>query len=95
MLESTIDDDPENILNAYKNRDRAEKFIRDLKEGAELRPIRHWSKHAVIGYVLIVFLTKVLVSLTQLFCKDPVWRFSITSLTKNWRARRIEHSDLG
>ncbi|QQR70870.1 MAG: hypothetical protein IPI71_01970 [Methanolinea sp.] len=49
MLESTIDDDPENILNAYKNRDRAEKFIRDLKEGAELRPIRHWSKHAVIG----------------------------------------------
>ncbi|QQR70593.1 MAG: hypothetical protein IPI71_00345 [Methanolinea sp.] len=35
MLESTIDDDPENILNAYKNRDRAEKFIRDLKEGAE------------------------------------------------------------
>ncbi|QQR71635.1 MAG: hypothetical protein IPI71_03810 [Methanolinea sp.] len=34
MLESTIDDDPENILNAYKNRDRAEKFIRDLKEGA-------------------------------------------------------------
>ncbi len=72
VLESTIDDDPENILNAYKNRDRAEKFIRDLKEGAELRPIRHWSKHAVIGYVLIVFLTKVLVSLTQLFCKDPV-----------------------
>ncbi|QQR71064.1 MAG: hypothetical protein IPI71_00575 [Methanolinea sp.] len=35
VLESTIDDDPENILNAYKNRDRAEKFIRDLKEGAE------------------------------------------------------------
>jgi len=72
VLESSIDDDPENILNAYKNRDRAEKFIRDLKEGAELRPIRHWSKHAVIGYVLIVFLTKVLVSLTQLFCESPV-----------------------
>jgi transposase len=72
VLESSIDDDPENILNAYKNRDRAEKFIRDLKEGAELRPIRQWSKHAVIGYVLIVFLTKVLVSLTQLFCENPV-----------------------
>jgi hypothetical protein len=50
----------------------AEKFIRDLKEGAEMRPIRHWSKHAVIGFVLIVFLTKVLVSLTQYFCKNPV-----------------------
>jgi transposase len=72
VLESSIDDDPAKILEAYKNRDRAEKFIRDLKEGAELRPIRHWSKHAVIGYVLIVFLTKVLVSLTQHFCKNPV-----------------------
>jgi transposase len=72
VLESSIDDDPAKILEAYKNRDRAEKFIRDLKEGAELRPIRHWSKHAVIGYILIVFLTKVLVSLTQLFCKNPL-----------------------
>jgi len=72
ILESSIDDDPEKILTAYKNRDRAEKFVRDLKEGAEMRPIRHWSKHAVIGYVLIVFLTKVLVSLTQFFCKNPL-----------------------
>ncbi len=72
ILESSIDDDPEKILTAYKNRDQAEKFIRDLKEGAEMRPIRHWSKYAVIGYVLIVFLTKVLVSLTQLFCENPV-----------------------
>ena len=72
MLESSIDDDPEKILTAYKNRDRAEKFIRDLKEGVELRPVRYWSRYAVIGYVLIVFLTKVLVSLTQLFCENPV-----------------------
>jgi transposase len=72
VLESSIDDDPKNVLVAYKNRDRAEKFIRDLKEGAELRPIRHWSKHAVIGYVLIVFLTKVLTSLTQFLSKNPV-----------------------
>jgi len=72
VLESSVDDDPAKILEAYKNSDRAEKFIRDLKEGAEMRPIRHWSRHAVIGYILIVFLTKVLVSLTQYFCKNPV-----------------------
>jgi transposase len=72
ILESSVDEDPEKILTAYKNRDRAEKFIRDLKEGAELRPIRHWSKHAVIGYILIVFLTEVLVSLTKLFCQNPI-----------------------
>jgi len=31
--ESSVDDEPEKILDAYKNRDMAEKFIRDLKEG--------------------------------------------------------------
>ena len=72
VLESSIDDDPKKIMAAYKNRDKAEKFIRDLKEGAEMRPIRHWSQSVVIGYVLIVFLTKVLVSLTQFLCKNPV-----------------------
>jgi len=49
VLESSIYDDPENFLNAYKNRNHAEKFIRDLKEEAELLPIQHRSKHAVIG----------------------------------------------
>ncbi len=48
------------------------KRIRELKEGAEMRPVLYWSKYTVIGYVLIVFLTKVLVSLTQLFCENPV-----------------------
>ena len=72
VLESSIDETPEKILTAYKDRDRAEKFIRDLKEGAEMRPVRHWSRNAVIGYVLIVFLTKVLTSLTEFFCENPV-----------------------
>jgi transposase len=72
ILESSIDADPMKILEAYKNKDKAEKFIRDFKEGAEIRPIRHWSKHAVIGFVLIVFLTKILFSLTQFFCKNPI-----------------------
>jgi len=70
ILESSIDDDPMKILEAYKNRNKAEIFIRDIKEGAEIRPIRHWSKNAVIGYVLIVFLTKLLTSLTHFFCKN-------------------------
>jgi len=72
VLESSIDEAPEKILIAYKNRDKAEKFIRDLKEWAEMRPVRHWSRYAVIGYVLIVFLTKVLVSLTQVFRENSV-----------------------
>jgi len=72
ILESSIDDDPRKILEAYKDKDKAEKLIRDLKEGAEIRPLRHWSKHAVIGFVLIVFLTKILVSLTQFFAKNPI-----------------------
>lgn len=72
ILESSIDKEPEKILEAYKKCDLAEKFIRDLKEGAEIRPIRHWSKNVVIGFVLIVFLTKFLISLTQFLCKNSI-----------------------
>jgi len=72
ILESSVNEEPENILETYKNRDKAEKLIRDLKEGAEMRPVRHWSDNAVIGFVLIVFLTKVLVSLTEFSCKNPI-----------------------
>jgi hypothetical protein len=72
ILESSVNEAPENILETYKKRDKAEKLIRDLKEGAEMRPVRHWSDKAVIGFVLIVFLTKVLVSLTDFLCKNPV-----------------------
>ncbi len=39
ILESSVDDDPEKILRLYKERDKAEKFIRALKEGIELRPV--------------------------------------------------------
>ncbi|MFH2023161.1 MAG: hypothetical protein ABIJ10_02495 [Candidatus Micrarchaeota archaeon] len=70
ILESSIDEKPEYILQLYKNRDKAEKFIRALKEGAELRPFRHWSKDAVIGSVLIVFLTNMLINLTLFLNKN-------------------------
>jgi transposase len=49
ILESSMDAKPEKILRFYKARDKAERFIRNLKEGIELRPIWHWSKWAVMG----------------------------------------------
>lgn len=64
ILESSVDAEPEKILALYKERDRAEKFIRSLKEGVELRPIRHWSKWAVIGSIFISFLAAALTNLT-------------------------------
>lgn len=57
ILESSVDDKPEKILRLYKERDKAEKFIRSLKEGLELGPIRHWTKWAIYGIFLICFLT--------------------------------------
>lgn len=47
ILESYMDDEPVKILKLYKERDKAEKFIRALKEGKELRPVRHWSKWVI------------------------------------------------
>lgn len=71
ILECSVDAEPEQILKLYKNKDRAEKLVRNIKEGTELRPMRHWSKHAIIGYVLLVFLTNFLANLTLLKAKNP------------------------
>jgi transposase len=65
ILESSLDLEPSEILRLYREKDCVEKFIRDLKEGAEMRPIRHWSVNAVIGYVLLVFLTNAIANLTH------------------------------
>lgn len=72
ILESSLNLEPSEILRLYREKDVVEKFIRDLKEGAEMRPIRHWSKDAVIGYVLLVFLTNALASLTQFLTQNPL-----------------------
>ena len=72
ILESSVDSKPEKILRLYKERDKAEKLIRDMKEGTDLRPIRHWNKQVVIGYLLIVFLTNCLVKLTHFLSKNSV-----------------------
>lgn len=71
-LECSLDLEPAVVLILYKDRDKAEKLIRDMKEGTETRPMRHWSKDAVIGYMLVVFLTNFLINLTLLFAKNPL-----------------------
>ena len=72
ILESSVDTEPQQILWLYKNKDKAEKLIRNIKEGTELRPMRHWSKWAIIGYVILVFLTNFLINLTLLKAKKPL-----------------------
>ncbi len=72
ILDSSLDLSPYEILKLYKERDLAEKLIRDMKEGTELRPIRHWSKLAIIGYLTIVFLTNCIVQLTHFLSKNSV-----------------------
>jgi transposase len=74
VLESSVDTEPEKILRLYKERDKAEKFIRSLKEGLELRPIRHWNKWSIIGLFFVCFLTNFLINLTQLLSKNCVVR---------------------
>ena len=66
VLESSVDTNPKLILALYKDRDKAEKLIRNIKEGTEIHPIRHWSDDAIIGYVLLIFLTNFMVNLTLL-----------------------------
>jgi len=72
ILESSLDDTPPTILTLYKEKDKTEKLIRDMKEGTELRPIRHWSKWAIIGYLVIVFLTNCIINLSLLLAKKPL-----------------------
>ena len=72
ILESSVNDCPEKMLKLYKEKDKAEKLIRNMKEGTEIRPIRHWSTSAIIGYLFIIFLTNCLFYLTQFSAKINV-----------------------
>jgi len=72
ILESSINDEPYKILKLYKKKDIAEKLIRDMKEGSELRPMRHWSRLAIVGYLVVVFLTNCLVSLAHFLSKNSI-----------------------
>ena len=72
ILESSVDTEPVKMLRLYKDKDKAEKLIRNMKEGTELRPIRHWSTNSIIGYLFVVFLTNCLINLTHFLAKLPV-----------------------
>lgn len=72
ILESSIDDELYKILKLYKSKDIVEKLIRNMKEGTELRPMRHWTREAIIGYLIIVFLTNCLINLTQISNENAV-----------------------
>ena len=86
-LESSLDDEPEKILLLYKDRDKAEKFIRDLKEGLDVHPVRHWTKLAILGHLLVCFLAETLINLTLSLAPKPEVRNALllkkhlTSLT--------------
>jgi len=82
VLQSSIDEEPEKILALYKDRDKAEKLIRNMKEGTELHPIRHWTKWAVIGYLVIIFLTNFLINLTLLKAKGQALVKNVKLLKK-------------
>lgn len=66
ILESSVNEDSYKMLKLYKNKDYAEKLIRNLKEGTELKPINHISKEAIIGYMVVVFLANLIVQLSHL-----------------------------
>ncbi len=72
ILESSLNIEPERALALYKDKDKAEKLFRNIKEGTELRPMRHWNKEAIIGYILVIFLTNFLVNLTLLRARNPL-----------------------
>ncbi len=72
ILESSVEDESYKILKLYKNKDLAEKLIRSMKEGTELRPINHITKEAIIGYLVVVFLTNCLIQLTHFLNKSNV-----------------------
>jgi|SRR3989338_38599 len=72
ILESSVDDESYKMLKLYKNKDFAEKLIRNMKEGTELRPINHISKEAIIGYMVIVFLANCIIQLSHLLNNSNV-----------------------
>lgn len=59
-------------MEVYKKRDVAEKFFKNLKSGLNVRPVRHTSNNAIIGHVLITFLTNVMLTLTQINCSKDL-----------------------
>ena len=85
ILESSLKDDGHEILRLYKERDKAEKFFRNIKEGIELRPLRHWNDDAIIGIIFICFLANVMIYLTEMESENqaPEKRSNVKCLKKS------------
>jgi len=85
ILESSIYEDGEKVLRLYKERDKAEKFFRNLKEGIELRPIRHWNTEAIMGLFFICFLANLMIYLTEMSSENhaPEKRSNVKCLKKS------------
>ena len=85
ILESSFKDHGHEILRLYKERDKAEKFFRNIKEGIELRPLRHWNDDAIIGIIFICFLANVMIYLTEMEGKNqaPEKRSNVKCLKKS------------
>lgn len=71
ILQSSLNEDAEKILKLYKQRDKAEKFFRNLKEGIELRPLRHWNTDAIMGIFFVCFLANLMIYLTESMNERP------------------------
>ena len=82
ILESSVDEDPGEMLKLYKNRDKAEKFIRAIKEGLELRPLRHWNQNLVKGLFFIIFLTEFIINLTRFIGSEKL-KNNISSVNRS------------
>jgi len=85
ILQSSLNKDAEKILKIYKQRDKAEKFFRNLKEGIELRPLRHWNTDAIMGIFFICFLANLVIYLTESMNEKPtpVKRSNVKCLKKS------------
>ena len=72
ILESSLDEEPTQILKTYKNRDKTEKIIKAMKDGLGLRPIRHTNKNAIAGKILITYLANLVICLTLKKAAEPL-----------------------
>jgi hypothetical protein len=94
ILESSVDEDPGEMLKLYKNRDKAEKFIRAIKEGLELRQLRHWNQNLVKGLFFIIFLTEFIINLTRFIGSEKL-KNNISSVNRSdIRDKNIPHKNV-
>lgn len=71
VLESSLDKPSEEILRLFKERDKAEKFMRLMKEGLETRPLRHWDSDMIKGAIVLMHVASLTYNLTLKTAENP------------------------